>query len=83
MLLDGSRHLYRKAIQLGVKLKSVPSFGDASDFICIIDVTEFVQSQWAAVKAKNWESLVTPQERVYTVSDPQIAQHIGVDSMGK
>jgi len=62
---SGERHPFRKAIQLG--LKNVESFINGEDIVLIQDITDFVYSQHAAIKCKDFDSLITPEERIYNV----------------
>lgn len=67
----------RRAIQLG--LKKVASFVNGDDIVQIQDITEDVKTQLAFVEAKNLAEMVTPRERVYTVSTPEISARIVLD----
>lgn len=63
---DGSAHVGRRAVQLG--LKGVTSFGDGTDVVYIEDVTPFVVAQRDHVsdRAAEMEELLVAEERVFT-----------------
>jgi hypothetical protein len=69
-LPNGRPHVYRRAVQLG--LRGVSSYADGSDIVQIMDVSEFVrcQAKLACVKrAKRVDdALLVARERVYTPS---------------
>lgn len=83
---DGSKvNSGRRAIQLGLRGEMLMKFS-RSFIIDIKDVTEFVRTQYAnCFNAQNGnpnqsEILEIPDENVYTPTDPQISQHIRLDS---
>jgi len=47
-----------------------------------IDISDFVAEQYEHVKSGDYESLMTPTERVYVPEDPSITTHIGRDEVG-
>jgi hypothetical protein len=70
--------LTRRAIQLGLKGKTLESFGK-ENIIRIEDITSFVVEQRQHVEAKNMEKLLVPIERVYQLFDKSIKIKIGLD----
>merc|ERR1712137_1473635 len=68
---DGSRHLTRRAVQLG--LKNISGFADGSDIALIEDISEFVHEQGKICK-KDPLSLRVARERVYEPEDPSILE---------
>lgn len=63
---SGDEHPFRKAIQIG--LRNVDSFINGQDILLIQDLTDFVNSQYVAIKNKDYDSLITPEEAIYVVS---------------
>lgn len=72
---NGTKHALRRDIQLG--LKNVPAWGDGSAFLAVVDMTSFVESQYQAATMQVWDSLITPCEKVYPVSQ-ELAKHLGM-----
>ena len=71
-------NLERRAIQLGIRGKILESFNEHW-ILGIEDITDFVRLQYQLVLGKRIDDLMSPSERVYTPSDPDIARHIGID----
>jgi len=70
--------LERRAIQLGLADDILRQY--AHDWILnITDISGFVAEQRAHAESSEFANLVTPREEVYTVSEPEIAQRIGID----
>lgn len=61
---SGEKHVYRRAVQLG--LKNVTSYMDGSDILDIQDVTPFVHEQGRLAQMKVNDELVVARERVFT-----------------
>ena len=71
--------LERRAIQLGLRGETLARY--VTEWVREIeDVTPFVAEQRANAKRARCEHLITPSERVYPVSDPEVARRIRVDS---
>mmetsp|Transcript_14908 Transcript_14908/g.20829 ORF Transcript_14908/g.20829 Transcript_14908/m.20829 type:complete len:161 (-) Transcript_14908:41-523(-) len=66
---NGDPHPFRKAIQLG--LKNVQTFINGDDILRIIDVTELANTNYVHIKAKNYDSLITPLEKPYPLKDTE------------
>lgn len=62
----------RRAIQLGLRGETLRSYS-RDWLIDIEDISEFVRDQAKRVRAGDLESLVTPAEAVYEVSDARVA----------
>jgi hypothetical protein len=70
--------LDRRAIQLGMRNSVLKSY--AQDWIVeIADITEFVQHQQVNSTPSRYDQLVTPNERVYPVSDTIVSQKLQLD----
>jgi hypothetical protein len=69
----------RRAIQLGLKGKSLESFGK-NKIRRIEDVTAFVKEQWQFVQSNQLSQLQIPVETVYIPSDPALSGRIGISS---
>jgi hypothetical protein len=50
----------------------VESFINGEDIVLLQDLTDFVHSQYAAVKRKDFDSLITPEEGVYPIHERDI-----------
>jgi hypothetical protein len=62
-LPNGDPHVYRRAVQLG--LKGVKGFADGADILKIEDITEFVRSQATLTVDGKSEHLIVARERVF------------------
>jgi hypothetical protein len=74
-LPDGSHHVYRRAVQLG--LKNIKGFASGEDILDIQDVTDFVHEQAAKLPRRGQikdESFLVARERVY-VPDSDAARN--------
>ena len=71
-------NLERRAIQLGIRGKILESFNEHW-ILGIEDITDFVLLQYQHVLGKTIDELMSPSERVYIPSDPDIVRHIGLD----
>jgi hypothetical protein len=70
--------LARRAIQLGLSGELIRKF--AREWIVeVIDMSEFVLQQRALATAQRLSELQTPVEKVYPVSDPGVADRLGLD----
>jgi len=68
--------LERRAIQLGIRGESLAKY--AREWLLgIEDVSEFVRQQSAHARSP-FDRLITPTEKVYPVTDPQVAARLGV-----
>lgn len=68
----------RRAIQLGLKGAILAKF--ARDWIVSIeDISEFCREQAAHVESRRIDSLLTPHEDVYLLTNEETARRIGVD----
>jgi len=70
--------LTRRAIQLGLKGKTLETFGK-DQVLQIEDITSFVAEQRNHVLAKDLYQLQVPVERVYTLSSEEIRKSVGAD----
>jgi hypothetical protein len=70
--------LARRAIQLGLKGKSLERFGK-ENILKIEDLTSFVAEQRQHIEAKNLEKLQVPMERGYQTIDANIKMKIALD----
>merc|ERR1712137_445438 len=68
---DGSRHLTRRAVQLGSK--NITTFADGTDIVKIEDISDFVHEQ-GRVSKHDLLSLRVARERVYEPEDPSILE---------
>lgn len=67
----------RRAIQLGLRGPMLRSY--ALDWcLGIEDISEYVREQRTHVKRRRLHLLETPEERVYRVEDPDVAEHLGL-----
>jgi hypothetical protein len=70
----------RRAIQLGIRGGGKVHERFLSEWITRIDdITEFVQEEYQVVLAKEIQRLQVPEEKVYQLLDPTLAQHITLD----
>jgi hypothetical protein len=69
--------LERRAIQLGLRGDTLRRYG-REWILGIEDVSDFVREQRAHVEARAYDRLVTPRERVYSVTN-EAAVRIGVE----
>ena len=68
----------RRAIQLGLSGDALRQY--AQEWIVSIeDVSGFVTEQRPHAESSDFANLVTPQEEVYPISNPDIARNIGID----
>lgn len=70
--------LARRAIQLGLKGKTLERFGKNS-IQQIEDITEFVREQGQCVRANQLDSLLVPIEKIYTPNDKSLYAAIDID----
>ena len=68
----------RRAIQLGLAGDVLRQYAQ-NWIVCIDDISGFVAEQRARVESNESANLVTPQEEVYPVNNPDVARHIGID----
>lgn len=71
--------LDRRAIQLGLRGDVLEVFGQR-ELLEVIDLTAFVAEQRAKFESASVSEIVTPRERVYVPSDPEIAAKLRLDS---
>jgi hypothetical protein len=69
--------LERRAIQLGLRSKSLEVFG-TRELVEVIDLSAFVAEQRASLAAGGVDALVTPRERTYRPADPAVAAKLGL-----
>jgi len=67
--------LGRRAIQLGLRGELLEAFG-RRELVEVLDLSEFVAGQRAALSSGGVSALVTPRERVYLPADPAIATRL-------
>jgi hypothetical protein len=67
--------LERRALQLGLRGKALEAFGK-QELVEVIDLSEFVREQRAALSTGGVPVLVTPRERVYRPADPAVAARL-------
>ncbi|AFY36721.1 hypothetical protein Lepto7376_0279 [[Leptolyngbya] sp. PCC 7376] len=67
--------LQRRAIQLGLQ-RAIAEKYSREWIISIEDISEFIAEQRQHMLTRNYEALVTPQESVYEVVNPQVANHL-------
>ena len=70
--------LERRAIQLGLRGRTLEAFG-RRELVEVIDLSDFVAEQRAALERGGVAALVTPRERVYVPADPAAAARVGID----
>ena len=69
--------LRRRAIQLGLRGEVLARY--ARDWLLDIeDISEFVAQQRAVLESDDVPRLLTPSEHVYPVSDPAVAERLGL-----
>lgn len=73
--------LERRAIQLGLRGAALEAFG-RRELVEVINLTDFVAEQRAALAAGGVADLVTPRERVYVPADPAAAARVGLATDG-
>jgi hypothetical protein len=69
--------LERRAIQLGLRGKVLKAFG-RRELVEVIDLTEFVAEQRARLSSGGVSTIVTPRERVYRPTNPEIATRLRI-----
>ncbi len=69
----------RRAIQLGLAKEPLRRYSHEWT-VAIEDVTSFVREQHAHVVASRLDELATPVERVYPMTDPDVARRLGVET---
>jgi hypothetical protein len=70
--------LERRAIQLGLRRPVVEKY--AKDWLLgIEDISEFVEQQRQALRARKFGELVTPSETTYVVADAAVAERLELD----
>lgn len=74
---DGSKHCYRRAIQLGVKGDILSKYGNEW-ILSIEDITPFVHSQ--AKNLDKLDELITPLEKPFTDLSPEIKATLAMDA---
>jgi hypothetical protein len=67
----------RRAIQLGLQGPALRNYVDQW-ILSIEDISEFVSDQRRHATSGSLTSLVTPQEDVYPVKDPEVANRLGL-----
>lgn len=67
--------LERRALQLGLRREALASLGK-QELVEVIDVSEFVREQRAALSSSGVAALVTPRERVYRPRDEDVAARL-------
>lgn len=70
--------LERRAVQIGLRRGLVTSYVK-DDIHEIEDISDFVTEQREYVNSKQLSSLVIPEERVYSVADKSLVQHLNLD----
>ncbi|MBI5818177.1 MAG: DUF4291 domain-containing protein [Verrucomicrobia bacterium] len=68
----------RRAIQLGLAGDVLRRYVQTW-IVSIEDISDFVTEQRANAQSNGFRDLVTPQEEVYPISNPEIAKHVGID----
>jgi hypothetical protein len=68
----------RRAIQLGLARDVLRQYAN-SWIVSIKDISEFVAEQRVNAESDRFSNLVTPREEVYPISNPEIADVIGID----
>ena len=71
--------LKRRALQLGLKGKSLEKFGK-HEILEIIDISSFVAEQRENTTKQNLPNLITPLEQVYIPADETIRMRLGLDA---
>ncbi|HJZ91878.1 MAG TPA: DUF4291 domain-containing protein [Gemmataceae bacterium] len=72
--------LERRAIQLGLRGEVLEAFG-RRELVEVIDLTDFVAQQRAALKTLGISALITPLERVYSPAIPEISVRLGLTDL--
>ena len=75
----GGDKLDRRAVQLGLRDDALARYA-GEWLVSIEDVSPFVAEQRAVLAAGGRDTLVTPTERVYPVTDPAVAARLGLSS---
>jgi hypothetical protein len=73
--------LDRRAIQLGLRGPTLEAFG-TTELLEVIDLTPFVAEQREVLAGRGVSALLTPRERVYVPTDPQIAVRLRLATEG-
>lgn len=69
--------LERRAIQLGLRGDMLVRYG-REWIVDIEDISDFVAEQREHVSAGDYGKLLTPQEHVYPIDDPQVGRKLGI-----
>jgi hypothetical protein len=70
------RRVGRRAIQLGLQGETAATYAQGGWIVHIEDITAFVHEQHARKGLSAYESLHLPRERIYSVSNPSLAQKL-------
>jgi hypothetical protein len=73
--------LERRALQLGLRGTALQALG-RTELLEVIDLTDFVAKQRAALAAGHRDALVTPTERVYTPANNAVRLALELDDPG-
>eukprot|EP01114_Cavostelium_apophysatum_P022186 TRINITY_DN7946_c0_g1_i1.p1 TRINITY_DN7946_c0_g1~~TRINITY_DN7946_c0_g1_i1.p1 ORF type:complete len:257 (-),score=56.10 TRINITY_DN7946_c0_g1_i1:23-793(-) len=73
---SGAKHPRRRAIQLG--LKEVEDFINGNGIVEIQDITDFIASQYPCYSSGCYDTLVTPKEQIYKVSE-ELERKLGIN----
>jgi len=68
----------RRAIQLGLAGNILLQYSQKW-IVNIEDISRFVAEQRVHAESNGFVNLLTPQEEIYPLSNPDVAQHIGID----
>jgi hypothetical protein len=74
----GGKPMARRAIQLGLRGSVLEAFGKR-ELLEVVDLTEFVAEQRAALSSAAPNRLRTPVEQVYGPADSAIAERLCLD----
>jgi hypothetical protein len=64
--------LERRALQLGLRRDALAAMGKR-ELVEVLDISDFVREQRAALSSGGVSALITPRERVYRPADPEVA----------
>jgi hypothetical protein len=70
--------LPRRAIQLGLRADVLKLYGGPW-IVSIEDISDFVRAQYAVLRERGFDALMTPQEEIYPVEDPKVRQRLGMN----
>jgi hypothetical protein len=72
--------LARRVIQLGLSGEVLTHYAQ-NWILSIEDISPFVREQRSCLQSSDYSQLITPQERVYTIEDAELAKRLGMSRL--